>query len=412
MLNQLFQRISITCVAILTATLLLTASSLSADTPRFEKLILNDKYFCDGVDAGDINRDGNVDVVAGPYWYAGPDFNAKHEFYPAVALPTEPSPSNSMFSFVYDFSGDTWPDILVLGRVHKHSAYWYENPGKTAGPWKKHFAFERVRGESPTMIDLDGDGNPQVICHWDGRWGWIEPHSVEPRRPWRFVPVGKDEQWPQFYHGTGVGDVNGDKRLDIIINDGWYEQPKAEAELWTLHRTKFSQDRGGAQMFAYDVDGDGRNDVISSINAHEWGLAWYRQLTDGKPTSFKEMKIMGDRSEIDKYGAAFTQPHAIEVADIDGDGDLDIVTGKRRWAHGPKGDIEPGAAAVVYWFELQRNENGEVKYVPHMIDDNSGVGVQIATKDVNGDGRIDVLTTSKLGTFVFLNKVEASGAKE
>jgi hypothetical protein len=205
MLNQLFQRISITCVAILTATLLLTASSLSADTPRFEKLILNDKYFCDGVDAGDINRDGNVDVVAGPYWYAGPDFNAKHEFYPAVALPTEPSPSNSMFSFVYDFSGDTWPDILVLGRVHKHSAYWYENPGKTAGPWKKHFAFERVRGESPTMIDLDGDGNPQVICHWDGRWGWIEPHSVEPRRPWRFVPVGKDEQWPQFYHGTGVG---------------------------------------------------------------------------------------------------------------------------------------------------------------------------------------------------------------
>ncbi|MFT7641547.1 MAG: hypothetical protein ACI9G1_003298, partial [Pirellulaceae bacterium] len=339
-------------------------------------------------------------------------FNVKHEFYPAVALPTEPSPSNSMFSFVYDFSGDTWPDILVLGRVHKHSAYWYENPGKTAGPWKKHFAFERVRGESPTMIDLDGDGNPQVICHWDGRWGWIEPHSVEPRRPWRFVPVGKDEQWPQFYHGTGVGDVNGDKRLDIIINDGWYEQPKAEAELWTLHRTKFSQDRGGAQMFAYDVDGDGRNDVISSINAHEWGLAWYRQLTDGKPTSFKEMKIMGDRSEIDKYGAAFTQPHAIEVADIDGDGDLDIVTGKRRWAHGPKGDIEPGAAAVVYWFELQRNENGEVKYVPHMIDDNSGVGVQIATKDVNGDGRIDVLTTSKLGTFVFLNKVEASGAKE
>jgi hypothetical protein len=209
-----------------------------------------------------------------------------------------------------------------------------------------------------------------------------------------------------------LGDVNGDKRLDIIINDGWYEQPKAEAELWTLHRTKFSQDRGGAQMFAYDVDGDGRNDVISSINAHEWGLAWYRQLTDGKPTSFKEMKIMGDRSEIDKYGAAFTQPHAIEVADIDGDGDLDIVTGKRRWAHGPKGDIEPGAAAVVYWFELQRNENGEVKYVPHMIDDNSGVGVQIATKDVNGDGRIDVLTTSKLGTFVFLNKVEASGAKE
>jgi hypothetical protein len=112
---------------------------------------------------------------------------------------------------------------------------------------------------------------------------------------------------------------------------------------------------------------------------------------------------MGNREQITTYKVAFTQPHALAMADIDGDGLQDIITGKRRWAHGPKGDIEPGADPVVYWFQLQRSPDGSVTYVPHLIDDNSGVGVQIAAQDVNNDGRVDVLTSSKLGSFLFLN---------
>jgi hypothetical protein len=42
--------------------------------------------------------------------------------------------------------------------------------------------------------------------------------------------------------------------------------------------------------------------------------------------------------------------------------------------------------------------------VPHLIDKQSGIGVQICTKDVNNDGRTDILTASKLGTFVFINQ--------
>jgi hypothetical protein len=94
----------------------------AAVSVTFQKHVLNDKYFCDGIGAGDINRDGHADIVAGPYWYEGPDFKTKHEFYPAVALDPAKSPSDSLFSHVYDFNGDDWPDILVVGRVHLHPA--------------------------------------------------------------------------------------------------------------------------------------------------------------------------------------------------------------------------------------------------------------------------------------------------
>ena len=372
---------------------------------RFEKLTLNDKYYCDGIAASDINGDGHVDIVAGPFWYAGPDFQRAVAFYEPKPLSPAVSPSNSMFSFVHDFSGDGSPDILVLGRVHKHPAVWYENPGAKEQLWLAHYAFERVRGESPTMIDLDGNGLPQVICHWEGRWGSIEPIQDAPRHPWKFKPIGQDEGWPQFYHGEGVGDVDGDGKLDLIINDGWYRQPADPHSMdWPFHRQPFSPERGGAQMYAYDVDGDGDPDVVSARHAHQWGLCWYEQKKLVSGSRFREHIIMGDRSQEQTLGAAFSQPHALALADIDGDGLQDIVTGKRMWAHGPSGDIEPNADPVLYWFQLVRQPQGGVRYIPHAIDDRSGVGVQLQATDVNGDGRNDILTVSKLGTFVFLNR--------
>jgi hypothetical protein len=369
----------------------------------FSKRTLTDQYFCDGITAGDINRDGKLDIVAGPFWYEGPPFNVKHEFYSAKVFPKEPAPTDSMFSYAYDFNGDGWPDILVLGRVHLHEAFWYENPQGAPGLWKKHFAFERVKGESPPFLDVDGDSKPELIAHWEGQWGLIQPDWTAPEKPWHFKPITAKGNWEQFYHGTGVGDVNGDGRLDLILNDGWWEQPTEGGALWIEHRFRFA-DRGGAQMFAYDVNGDGRNDIITALDAHGWGLAWFEQIKKGPEITFKEHKLMGDRSEETRHGVCFSQPHALALADVDGDGLLDIVVGKRMWAHPPPKDIEPDAPPVLYWFQLQRDGKGVATFIPRVIDNKSGVGVQVSIADVNADGRPDVLTVSKLGTFLFINQ--------
>jgi hypothetical protein len=313
-----------------------------------------------------------------------------------------------MYSFVHDFSGDGWDDILVLGRVHLHRPFWFENPPGETGPWNKHYVFERIRGESPTLADADGDGKVELVCHWDNRWGLLKPVPGDPDATWTFHPVmpPKEEgEWPQFYHGTGLGDVDGDGRTDLLLNDGWWRQPDDASMAWEPHPFRFAK-KGGAQMFCDDVDGDGLQDVITSLDGHGWGLSWFRQRRDGGEIRFEEHKIMGDRSEIDSYGAAFTQVHALDLADIDGDGLKDIVTGKRMWAHGPSGDIEPSAPPVLYWFQLVRDSGG-ARYVPHLIDDASGVGVQVVARDVNADGRTDVLTASKLGTFLFLQRPRA-----
>ena len=156
-------------------------------------------------------------------------------------------------------------------------------------------------------------------------------------------------------------------------------------------------------MYAYDVNGDGKNDIITSLEAHGYGLVWFEQTNDGGAQGWSKHVIVGKTPEENPQGVKFSQPHAIDLRDMNGDGLPDIVTGKRFWAHGPGGDAEPNAPGVLYWFELKR-EGGKASYVAHLIDDNSGVGTQVMAGDINGDGKPDVLVGNKKGAFVFLRK--------
>src|SRR6478672_13908201 len=115
---------------------------------------------------------------------------------------------------------------------------------------------------------------------------------------------------------------------------------------------------------------------------------------------------MDRKPEQNKYGVKFSQLHAIDLIDMDGDGLKDIVTGKRFWAHGSEGDAEPGAPAVLYWFKLVRNPDKSVDWIPYQIDNNSGIGTQVVAGDITGDKLPDVVVGNKKGTFVHIHSVK------
>lgn len=403
----------------LTAMTILTAwTCLAAGTPRFERIQVTGDFYSEGADVGDFNRDGHMDIVAGPFWFAGPrfDFSERHAFTRPPESAYDPNGYSDFFlTYTHDFNGDGWDDILVYSWPGK-GATWHENPkNKQDDPnafWPAHMLFEVADNESPALGDMNGDGKPELIFHTAGRLGYGEIDWGNPAGPATFNAVsGRDpKRWFRYTHGYGYGDVNGDGRPDILAREGWWEQPSKEAGSagpWLHHPVPFAPagKRGGAQMHVYDVNGDGLNDVITSLDAHGYGLAWYEQVRpgSGRSPAFREHVFMNETPEQNKYGVKFSQLHSLDLVDMDGDGLKDIVTGKRFWAHGPNGDAEPGAPAVLYWFKLVRNQDG-VDWVPHLIDDDSGVGTQITAKDINQDGLPDVISSNKKGIHLFVQK--------
>ena len=372
--------------------------------PTFKKLQLTDKFYCEGAYYADFNKDGRLDVVSGPYWYEGPDFVKKHEIYPPKAY--DPKEYSDVFvTFTGDFNGDGWPDVLYVP-FPGGEAYWFENPAGKDQPWKKHLALRDVGNESPMWADVNGDGRPELIYNETGRLGFATYDPAKPDQPWVFHPITPHRDYYQrFTHGIGYGDIDGDGRIDLVESAGWWQQPAnpKPGEPWIWHPFKFAD--AAAQILVYDVDGDGLNDVITAWNCHGYGLLWYKQIRNDKgEISWQQHVILPPKPDPKSSELRFSQLHALDLVDVNGDGLKDIVTGKRFWAHGPEGDVEPNAPAVVYWFELQRDKDHGVRFIPHKIDDNSGVGTQVTAVDLNGDGIADVIVGNKKGTFLFLSQ--------
>ena len=270
----------------------------------FERQTLSYEYFCEGAGFGDVSSDGRPDVVAGPYWYAGPDFKARQEIYPPKAQ-NRNRYAHNFFSFVYDFNGDGWGDVLRIG-FPGTAALVFQNPKTPKGHWARHQVFDWVSNESPTLTNLVGDERPELVCTNRGQFGYVTVNWENPLKEWTFHAVSGAVASQKFGHGLGVGDVNGDGRRDILHKDGWFEQPASDKEAWKARKFTFTS-RGGAQMFAYDVDGDGDNDIITSLAAHEFGLAWFEQVkAEGGGITFKKHLIMGVTRRENKYGVVFS----------------------------------------------------------------------------------------------------------
>jgi hypothetical protein len=383
-------------------------------SPHFRAQHFEDFYYGWSAAAGDFNHDGVLDVTMGNRYYLGPTFTDSREVYLGQAFNPAKEYGPAMVNFAGDYTGDGWDDILV---AESRAPALYVNPRGESRRWTRYTIFPEVISESIAFVDVNSDGKADAIFSGSNKVQWATSDPANPTGPWKVYAVSDAGPWGGSIHGIGAGDINGDGRVDLIAPHGWWEQPAGGATVtpWTFHQGAFGRNgNAGGNFEIYDVNGDKLPDIVTSLAAHGFGLAWYEQKRDSAGTiSFVEHQIMGDFAANNPGDVTFTELHALTMADVDGDGLKDIITGKRAWAHlDSYSDPDAQGAAVLYWFKTIRDPKapGGARFVPELIHNRSGVGSMIQVADLNKDGAIDIMAGTTRGGFIFWG-ISSRGAR-
>ncbi|MBD3184204.1 VCBS repeat-containing protein [Candidatus Poribacteria bacterium] len=331
----------------------------------------------------DVDGDGVLDIVGGTHWYKGPDWKK----YPMREIPFENNYVDNFADYVLDVNTDGKPDIISGSWFRKQIA-WYENPGEAGKIWTEHVIDVPGNVETLCMVDLDGDGIPDILPNVMGvdNISWYK--SIPGKNPeFKRVIIGHEG----VGHGLGYGDINGDSRIDIITPNGWYEGPKDPVnDEWKWH-PEFNLESTGVPVLTYDITGNGLMDIIWGAG-HNYGLYWEEQKIDsaGNRTWV--------RHEID---SDWSQSHALALADLDKDGVMELITGKRLFAHNGN---DPGGKdpSCLYWYKLNHDD---FTWKRNVIDEGTkvGAGMQICVADVFNRGKLDIVAPGKGGLYLFEN---------
>jgi hypothetical protein len=371
--------------------------------PRWKLHTINGKSEFEAAGVLDVDGDGKLDIVSGDTWYRAPSWTPAH----VRDVTRQGTYYNCFGTLPVDVNNDGKPDYVTCGYFSRNVG-WVENPGAPGKDWTYHEIDLPGTSEAAVMVDLNGDGKPDVLPNTTNIVVWYELTKAGPNPEWTKHDLGKAAAG----HGVGSGDVNGDGRVDLLTPKGWFEGPAdARSDSWAWH-PEWQLGSAGVQILARDINGDGMGDVVYGMG-HNYGLFWLEQ---GKGTG-------GERTwtkhEIDPQLA---QVHTLLWADLDGDGkDNELVTGKRVYAH----EVEPGAtdASVIAYYTFDRNARQWTRHVifqgeparnaPAKREERlalrdfpvgtAGTGLQMTAIDIDGDGDLDLVCPGKSGLYLFEN---------
>lgn len=343
----------------------------------------------------DFNRDGKLDIVSGAYWFAGPDFVPRS--FRANESAENHIRSNS--DLPYDVDGDGWTDIIV-GAWGEEGVVWFKNPGPAGlqwgNPWESHqLTPTKGKIERTDLHDYDGDGIPEIHT--------MSYVKEEPSDVYRLTKASDGSPAVEKFvlglegggHGYAWGDVNGDGGEDFLTEVGWYERPEGDpfADPWKFH-PESALPHPSCPFAVMDVNGDGRLDILFG-RAHDFGVYWWEQQAPEPDGTTVWKKHVIDES--------WSQGHVAGLADLDGDGVAELVTGKCVYAHNGR---DPGAEdpAVLYYYKWDK---AAARFTRHTIagpGENIGLGRQLTLTDLNGDERIDIVAPGEFGLWVLMNE--------
>lgn len=333
----------------------------------------------------DMNGDGRPDIVSGAYWYENPGplglVWQRHQWRDVSVWPFHITGENKIefvadcAQFPVDVNHDGTLD-LVTAAWQTDGVWWFENPKNPQAFWKQHLICHSKATEGMVRADVNGDGVPDIIlAHYSpSNLIWI---NFAGHAPVVHYVGGKTADG----HGVGVADITGNGKPDILSIHGWLENVDPDHDQWNWH-PDWELGEAGFPILGTDVNGDGKMDLIYG-HGHAFGLYWLEQKVSGGRRAWI-------RHVIDD---SFSEAHALKLADIDGDGELELITGKRN-----RGDPDPGLydPLCVFYYKLDRRTATFTRF-PISYNGTAGIGTQIIVNDIDGDGDKDILVAGKTG---------------
>ncbi|MFO0941060.1 MAG: FG-GAP-like repeat-containing protein [Pirellulales bacterium] len=372
----------------------------------------------------DVNNDGQPDIVCGAYWYEAPHWK-RHRFREVEQIRGR---FDDYSNLVVDVDRDGAQDIVSVNYRSK-SLYWVRNPGvgkskETSDPgsqksqsselWETIVIDHPGTSETGQLADLDADGKLDILPAGTNFAAWYRFVIEDGKVTW------KKHDLPEqlIGHGIGVGDLNGDGRTDVIGSKGWAQAPlNPREDRWVWH-DEFSLARDcSIPILCWDVDSDGDLDLVWS-RAHDVGLYWTEQIESHASTVSVD-KLIADHQAIGMIATRKWVTHAIDTswsnihtlmtADLDGDGKLELVAGKRYLAHDGKdpGEYDPLSIA---WYKF---DNSFRIWQRNVIGYGGPCGIDLDSfcADMDQDGDIDIVAPSRIGLHWLENRRLNKGDK-